>query len=61
MKASDVTKIGFYWYTGDGDSTIVHADLFASGKLTFTFTGNEIDRDAEEMPGNFIGPLDQPT
>lgn len=63
MKASEVKEAGFYWYFNplNQPPTIVRAVEWSPGRWTFFYSGDEIDRDPEDMVGDFVGPLVPPT
>lgn len=59
MKSDQITETGFYWYfhNGGGEEAVivcVHPDK------TFSFCGNEMRFQADEMQGRFIGPVRYP-
>lgn len=61
MKSSDLREAGYYWYRDDnGAWEVILAAPWTSDYLGFTHMGREVWFKAEEMPGEFIGPIEPP-
>jgi hypothetical protein len=63
MKASELTKEGWYWNLGaDRRWNVVYfGGVDEDDRSPFSFTGSIDSASADEMPGEFFGPLKPPT
>lgn len=62
MKAIEVKAEGYYWYRhSTNDWVVVYFDGDRDDLYPFSFAGNDQPYCSKDMPGDFVGPLKDPS